>query len=667
MAMRSLQGSNVGIAEFAESDEYCDTRIYPRQQVLLKLFFLEEMEGWEEDVLDEWIRGEGGVHISPLVRQRRDQLREQGYRHFGEIQLIGGRRGSKGFVTALAMTKKIYEVQQIPDPGTYFGIAKDKEIYFACVAASLDQAKKFQFADLVNVVSRCKPLLKPGIDGKPAISSVLEEGFNIHTDADRELVRELEEMGLKPGRDYSKLRAKPLPANARSIRGSASMVIVFDEMAHMLEGFSQSTGSEVYGAAEPSITQFKKHGLMFLNSSPYSKAGKFYEQTEIGFSDGNGTGPEPKPFVPHMLAFQWPSWALYRGWDKDPRKFRYRHVPFNQGVMPNPDMPDEEQPNEDEVIAAEKERLKEQANPETYRVEYRAQWAEVLDAYLNPQAVDRSFSGNIIIPEFQVAQAVRMAREGQNIYTYAGHLDPSSTTAGFGFAMGHAEEYPSPAFEGAPTTHVVLDFVKRWNPDDFPEGTIDYMQVMRELSHIINLFRPYEVTFDQYQSAMPIQWLRQDLRDKHIYETKVYESQGNNKQNWDKWEVLKTALNLNLVHIAPDCPDSEYAKQELKFLSADLTKQNPKVERQTSGPIQTKDIADCIRDVTYKFLGTFLEAFMGGQLAEMSVSGGAQGGYQIGGRQAEGPRNFDDFYNSRGSSGSGANPTRGMGHRRSRH
>jgi hypothetical protein len=40
----SLTINKVSIQEFSESDQFCDKPLYPRQLVLLKLIFLEELE-----------------------------------------------------------------------------------------------------------------------------------------------------------------------------------------------------------------------------------------------------------------------------------------------------------------------------------------------------------------------------------------------------------------------------------------------------------------------------------------------------------------------------------------------------------------------------------------------------------------------------------------------
>jgi hypothetical protein len=56
---KNLSAKKVGIEEFCESTEFCGKRLYPRQKLLLKLIFLEELTGKEEDILDYWIRVAG--------------------------------------------------------------------------------------------------------------------------------------------------------------------------------------------------------------------------------------------------------------------------------------------------------------------------------------------------------------------------------------------------------------------------------------------------------------------------------------------------------------------------------------------------------------------------------------------------------------------------------
>jgi len=474
-------------------------------------------------------------------------------------------------------------------------------------------------------------------------------------------------MGHKVGRDFAKLRVRPMAANADTIRGTASLLLIFDEMAWMLPGESRQSAQQVYAAAEPSLAQFGHHALIFCNSSPYTRIGQFYEQVELAMRPEN----HPDGWYPNRFSMQFPSWALYDKWWLDPQR-KYRNA-----VMVSPEWPDilEQDIAESalDVLSLgkrEEERLKEKANPDTYKVERRAQWAEVLDAYLDPSRVDEAFSGWLPDGRPLVANY-----NGTYRYQYMAHCDPSSTTAGFGFAIAHVEEFPDPTniFPDGIARHVVFDFVKRWNPDDFPGHTINYIKVREELEYWVNIFRPTVLTFDQYNSIGLIQELRESCRRQNI-SCRVAEVTATSQINWNRWEAFKTALYLGLVHIPPDCIDtvtgfdhSEYAKLELKFLQEVQTGQTKRVDKQELGPIQTKDIADCIAEVVVKFLGSYLGDFMSESLRKATPQFGAEGGYQIGGINPIGgpgePRGAERFNLYGGGRHGDMIPTRGFSYR----
>jgi hypothetical protein len=189
----NLTTKNISIVEFAESDLFCNKRLYPRQKLLLKLIFLEELTNYEEDILDYWIaggRGGGEITISPLIRERIQFLRDSKYPHFREIILSGGRRSSKGFVTGVAMAKKMYDTIQLQDPGGYYGIDPEKEIYFSCIASAEIQAKKFQYADLVSTVETCTAL-------EAHMGKSLETEFGLMTASDHRRVSAMKARGQR--------------------------------------------------------------------------------------------------------------------------------------------------------------------------------------------------------------------------------------------------------------------------------------------------------------------------------------------------------------------------------------------------------------------------------------------------------------------------------------
>lgn len=631
---RELIGDTTTVVEFAESSEFCGKPLYPLQRVLLKLIFLEEMEGWEEDILTWMINGgrNNEILLSPGLRERRDWCRDNGYSHFSEVELVAGRRSSKGYMTGLAGAFKLWKVRQIPDPSAHFNLDIDRPIEFSCIAASFDQAKTRQFTDYYSSINRCKAM-------QPYIAKRQEEVITIRADTDIALINELRRSGAKIQKDFAKFRVLPLAANADTLRGSASIFIVFDEMAFMMPGESRSSAQECYVAAEPSLAQFGKDALVFCNSSPYTRIGQFYVQYQLAMQPID----HKDGWYPMRFAMQAPSWALYDKWWIDPdRKWK-------NAIMVSPDWGDEVEEGVPEsklddknLTMREAERLKEKASPDSYKVEYRGQWAEVLDAYLRPEMVDRAFNG--FLPD---DTECKRSYGGTYRHVYLAHCDPASTTAGFGFAMGHVEEFPDETgiFPDGVARHVVFDMVKRWNPQDFPGGTINYIAVKDELAHLINLYRPAAVTFDQYNSRGLIDELREECRKKSIQETRIGEVTATQKVNWNRWEAFKTALYLGLVHVPPDCYEetphgwfdhAEWAKQELKFLQEIQTGQTKRVDKQELGPVTTKDVADCIAEVTVKFLGSYVEDMMSKQFGT-GVSLGAEGGFQIGGRQEGGP------------------------------
>jgi hypothetical protein len=656
---QGLSPQTTSIQEFAEGSNFCNRPLYPRQVVLLKLLFLEEMTGPEEDVLTDWINGGRNgseIIISPNIRERREYLRAEGYRHFREVQLVGGRRSSKGFVTGLAMAKVMWDTLQLGDPGEHYGIPETKEIYFSCVAGSETQAKEFQYADFVSTVETCKAM-------EPYLVKSLETEFRVATNADLRTSSALKAAGNnKILRDMAHLRGKALAANAGTLRGSATMCIAIDEMAHMIAGESKASAQEVYTAADPSLDQFGLDGMMFLNSSPYTKVGKFYEVYELNLMPFDPEGPiefgastdedGPTNADPRNFVFQFPSWALFQHYlrYKSRYKQRERGKIWDKAITVSPDWNPAEVDREGDPLHSPKDqqnivaaRAKESANPESYKVERRGKFAEVTDAYLNPTLVDQMYRG---VPNgydyFQNGDIVRklsplftnLGSGALNLYRYKFHIDPSSTTAGFGFAIAHIEYFPN-ITTGIEEEHVVFDLIKSWEPVNFPGKVIRWDPILKDIAFFAEIFRPFEITFDQHQSSDPIQRLQETLTAKNI-QTRVYEKFATNELNWKRWEVFKTALYQGLIHApgdeVPKTTTPPYtSRDELKFLQEIRTGGKfSRIEKQDLGPIQTKDMADCIAECTYSLIGNLMVTRMRDRLSTSSIYGGSPGGYGIG-------------------------------------
>lgn len=633
---------NVSIEEFSESSEFCNKRLYPRQKLLLKLMFLEELTAREEDTLNYWIKGGRGgeILISPFIRERIEFLQGEDFGHFREIVMVGGRRSSKGFITGLSMSKLMFDTLALQDPGAYYGIDAEKQIYFTCLAASLDQARKYQYADFSSTVESCTAF-------QDNLTKLYEREFSVATESDLRKMEAHRRKSHKIGRDISKLRGIAAAANAATVRGAAAMAIAFDEMAHMEVGEeTEGSADKVYEAAIPSLAQFGRDAMIFCNSSPYTKLGKFFERYEAAMLTNQG-----KPANPLVMALQFPSHALFEGWWEEPL-----YKGKKRCITASPDWNDEKR-NEDGslfytlddrhaiLIAREEERQ----NPEVFKVERRARFAEVIDAYLDPNAVDRMFLGR---PTQNLDEYIPFSTNWNDpngfLYTYKAHLDPSSTTAGFGFAMGHIEMYPTR--DGDPQEHVVFDIIKRWQPERFASGVIEWEVVMKEIFGYVDMFRPVEVTCDQFQSNILTQWLTNELRKRSIGGVRVFEKTATAQTNWNRAEVFRTVLYQNLVHGPHDSKDTEYASLELKYLQQHNTGGRfPRVDKQDIGRVTTKDMADAIMSVTEGLIGNIIATRAMEGLGQTSLRPGAAGGYPIGGadRGGKGDSPFGDLYAKR--------------------
>jgi hypothetical protein len=616
------------VVEFAE--EACNRRLYPRQALLLKLIFLEPLTEEEERDLDYWIAGgDNGteVLISPYIRERIAWLRKRQFPNFREIVLVGGRRCSKGYLVGICLAYQMYRAMKM-DIHKQFGIEEDKQVYFSCISASQDQAKRFQYADFADTVTACTLM-------QSNIFKVRELEFSVMTESDKRKMLSLEKSGTKIGRDISTMRGVAWASNAKTVRGSATLAVAMDEMAHMqAEGESYMTSAQVYDALIPSLAQFGKWALILLSSSPFTKIGKFYERhTEALKVKDN------KPLSPAMFTIQMPSWFLFANYWRDPQKR------FKRAITVSPDWDPDKTENGVSVFCADDkdniiiERQNERQDPEMYKVERRAQWAEVLDSFLRHELVERAFLGK---PDKGGYIPLRTNWSNPDPrYKYICHLDPSSTTAAFGFALGHIEYLEQPDMESGENkriSHLVVDIVQRWRASAFESGIVDYEVVLNEIMQYIILFRPQEVSLDQFQNAAIIGWLNKELRQRNLTATRVFERTATNKNNWDVACVFRDALYQDRIHLPNDTADSDWLALELKNLQQINTAgRHPRVTHPEAGNVQTSDVYSAVSQVCFALLGEEIAGKNRRDIGEMHMELGAQGGFSIGNRMTRRP------------------------------
>lgn len=548
------------IVTFATHKSFCGKRLYPRQMTLLKLIYLETetMTDYDREVISGWAETFKDFHrpvgVQPDIWDRINYLKSNNFTHFPHVQMVMGRRASKGIMGGIVGAERIAWLYSLGSWQQHFNQVPGQVAEVMVVANSLSQAVTRQFRDIRNTVLNCEYL-------RPHIVSDKQTEFYIRTPGDEQTIAENKIAGITTEREIATIYCKASSSVSTSGRGGTAIAIFYDEMAHMLAGTgSTKTGEEIYDAFQPSLDQFGSAAMTYLASSPFSKIGKFYElyqQGRITMDEYNQREGKLKTstFIeeaaaqdidvdpdevsaavaePTFLVVQLPSWETYKDWD------RSRDIPIRPGrtrMFPRWNSPVQYEPKPDGTPDERVQYRRMQRNPDKFKVERGAQFATVQDAYLNEVMVDRMFTPPGWRP------ALECQYQGKLALAYRAHADPSRTNANFGFAIAHLEDAP-PDEHGIVWPHVIIDVLKVWKPEDFPEHTIDYVRIGEELDDYLTRFPSIaKMTYDQFNSAGFIAHQKRAFPN-----IRVLEKTFTVKENQDRFEKFKSALNLGWVH-----------------------------------------------------------------------------------------------------------------------
>jgi hypothetical protein len=567
-------------------------RLYPRQATLLKVIFLRDdlFTDYDNAVIDEWDRNferTGNNGISPGIRQRIEINKRNRRKWFREILLVMGRRGGKGHVCALAMAYVLWHYMAKGDPQEYYGISPSKKLECLIFAGKKEQARKNLWGDLVSTI----------IDGPcfgPYTSRPLGESLSVFAPADKLKMAARARRGIDIGFDQATFQIYPKEATLMAGRGGASFMLGFDEMAHVVAAGSNRSAEEIYSTSTPSLDQFQKDAFIVEPSSPWQQTGQFYKNYEQATRIEEGTN---EPTYPNMMMVQLTSWDIYKDWEKA-HEIDAFPLDFEGDLGEYLDNPIPKFPKLDRAFQEYDEDMKklQDSNPDTFRVERLSQWAATQNAYLDSDKIAEMWDDTL-----------RNHTTGSLNKFYKAHADPSTSNANFGFAVAHLEDHPT-----KPGIKVcVFDYIHHWDPADFPEHTIDYVKVVDELWQVIKSFPVDEFTTDQFASG-PIRSMLMDKvnREGHtMYKRpQIFEVTATSSLNWKKAENFKTALNQGWIK----GPYNEQADKELRFLRLVATATTMRVDKQDTGPVTTKDVADAIFECVHALLGSQIEAMQNG-------------------------------------------------------
>lgn len=596
---------------FVIGEDWLDKpNLYPRQATLLKVIFLRDdlFTGYDRMVIAEWqqrfretnpdsadnkfdARTKG---LQPDLYERIRYLKRRGYKWFPELIIAIGRRGSKGYLSALCMAYVLWHYLSKGNPQEHYGIDANKPLAIAVFAGKKQQAIENLWGDLYGVLTTAPCYTQ-------YISEAQVESLTIYAPYDFVRMRKLAARGIDSSKDMASFRILPRESTPLAPRGPAGCILAFDEAAHVKNAGVTREFGVVYGAAKPSLDQFGTDGFVVLPSSTWEMIGKFYELWELSLQREEAEDGETVPAYPDKFMVQLESWAIYQDWEiaQDlplfPEGFAGDLGEYEAGALPALAPLKGAIQAYDETMARE-----EKANPDTFAVERRSDWATAMDAYLNAAMVDRMFAPWEERDENWGRPELVMQARGPLSVTYTAHGDPSSVNCRFGFALAHEEPGP----DGL--NHAVFDLIHFWDPADFPGHMIDYDEVGEWIyQNAVLRFMPDELTFDQWNSAASVQAMQKKIRGSRLPKNVVcYERTATAALNWSTWETFKACLNHGLVH----APLHAEARDELKFVQKPEGLQ--KVIPATTGPVQTKDIADTIVICAARLLGEQMKAFL---------------------------------------------------------
>jgi hypothetical protein len=597
--------------------------LYPRQATLLKIIFLRDdlFTDYDHQVIAEWIaefhatNPDAGPEnkfrsdtngIQPDIYERIAWLKARGYRWFKEVIFAIGRRGGKGYVCALAMAYVLWAYMERGNPQDHYGIDRDKQLAILIFAGKKEQAVQNLWGDLDNVITGAPCF-------GPYVSTPQTATLTVFAPYDKVRRAERAGRGINSTKDIASFAVMARESTLLAGRGPAGCILGFDEAAHVKNAGTSRAFGDVYGSATPALDQFGRDAFICIPSSTWEMTGMFYELWEQSLEQEPDDMGELRGVYPNKLMLQLASWDPYIDWAKAHELDLFpAGFAGDLGEYLNTELPRLKQLKGALQVYDEEMAKKERANPDTFAVERRSHWATSMEAYLNAGKVDAMFAPwEERPPEFGRPE-LQMQISGPMTIAYRAHGDPANVNCRFGFAMAHTEKGPDGYL------HAVFDLIKFWDPASYADHFIDYDEVTDWIfDNVVLKFRPSELTFDQFNVPSTVKRLQKKIRGERLPKrVQVYERPATQQLNWATYECFKGALNMGFVH----APLHEEARDELKFVQK--PEKIAKVVPPESGPVTTKDIADCIAIVTAELLGEQMVAFLADELSAQRPGAG---------------------------------------------
>ena len=544
----SQDSALVDIMTFCDSEEYLDLphsnfNLFLSQRVILKCFYMGtrgnedvrlEKKEWEwlhdgimtaEDELDG-IQYETNIQdvINKMMAKEKNPTNSE--LNFNELHLVLGRRGTKTILASVISSYEAYKLLTINDgdPHAYYGLPDDDLILILNAALSTVQA------GLLFEQTEARVRNSKFFKGKIANSTTSEIRF--FTKAD------LRKKASDPSIEIrGSVRIRCGHSNPDTLRGPNAVLILFDELA-FYDDSGKVTGQKFYDALQPSLTHFFPYGdgRLVEISSPSVQAGIFYDIYRRSKTD------------PHILSFQLPTWV------SNPT------IKYDGDYLSS----------------------KRNANPDSFRIEYGAQWAKsgTFGPYFPEGLIQRGLDAGMRVG---VVGPHLTRQPGFNYYL---HVDPANGGDRYVCVLVAKKFYKNR--RGERRSQVQLAGIHVFEPE---EGIgLRFNEIDQSVIRIAKSFRCMAVTYDKWESIQSVQLLRSNginvssTAFNNSYKQKIYQNITDMLGYPDESELLLY--------------DDPRLILEMKNLKVRPIQRGKKLVTNKHGEVTTDDVIDCLAGAT---------------------------------------------------------------------
>ena len=257
------------------------TETWPMQKEIIRRFELGVPDGTHEGLrhwdVNEWME----ARQRAFDHEKLDDWMLENYQHYTELVIEAGMRSSKTTIAGWLGLYGAFKLLNMRNPGEYFGLRKDQELYIINVATSDDQAFDTIFA--------------------------VEKGFIVNSPFFRNF-----QINHKHNEFFfpqKKMLIRCGGSNSGSLVGRTIYRALFDELARFQDTRGRRSGFEVYAGLGRGVTSVRDPGLP--SEHPWSQQGKKIAISSVLYdNDIIDNLVKMSKDISSMLGYKYATWEM---------------------------------------------------------------------------------------------------------------------------------------------------------------------------------------------------------------------------------------------------------------------------------------------------------------------------------------------------------------------